>query len=76
MTRKWHRWFAWRPVILSGRGGYWGVIWLRSVDRRWTEDINPGVGPRWMYRRARKPSTDVQLTNVPQDKAPLVPDPE
>ena len=73
---QWHRWFAWRPVIVSQLGARLRIAWLRSVERRWTEGITSGVGPRWIYRQARVPWTDVELTSVPQDKAPLVPDPE
>ena len=75
-SHQWHRWFAWRPVIVSQLGARLRIAWLRSVERRWTEGITSGVGPRWIYRQARVPWTDVELTSVPQDKAPLVPDPE
>jgi hypothetical protein len=47
----WHRWFAWRPVIIYGRAGRSRVVWLQYVERIWTEDIISGLGPRWIYRR-------------------------
>jgi hypothetical protein len=49
----WHRWFAWRPVIVSDRAGRSGVVWLGYVERRWTLDVTSGLGPRWIYRRVR-----------------------
>jgi hypothetical protein len=54
----WHQWFAWHPVIISSRGfrgvgRFWGLMWLRYVERRWTEGHTSGLGPRWIYRRVR-----------------------
>jgi hypothetical protein len=30
------------------------VVWLYDVERRWTEGITSGLGPRWVYRRVQK----------------------
>jgi predicted phage terminase large subunit-like protein len=30
----WHRWFAWRPVIVYSRAGRWRIVWLHYVERR------------------------------------------
>src|SRR6516162_422181 len=54
-TRFWHRWFAWRPVFISRRGENRRLVWLQYVERRWTEGITSGLGPRWIYRRMRTP---------------------
>src|SRR6516164_10914044 len=51
----WHRWFAWRPVFISRRGENRRLVWLQYVERRWTEGITSGLGPRWIYRRMRTP---------------------
>jgi len=29
-------------------------VWLYDVERRWTEGITSGLGPRWVYRRVQK----------------------
>ena len=50
-SMQWHRWFAWRPVIIYSRAGRWRVAWLQDVDRRWSLGITSGLGPRWVYRR-------------------------
>jgi hypothetical protein len=31
------------------------LVWLQDVERKWTEGITSGLGPRWVYRRARAP---------------------
>jgi hypothetical protein len=49
----WRSWFAWRPVFLETRIGNRPLIWLRYVERRWTEGKTSGLGPRWIYRRTR-----------------------
>jgi hypothetical protein len=50
----WHRWFAWRPVVVSSRTGRRRVVWLQYLERRWTaEGITSGLGPRWVYRRTQ-----------------------
>jgi hypothetical protein len=72
-SHQWQRWFAWRPIFAIDHGRL-RLTWLQSVERRWTEGVTSGWGPRWMYRRPREPWTDLQPTSVPQDKAPLVPD--
>ena len=52
--RHWHRWFAWRPVLVfSSRLGTRRLLWLEYLERRWTEGITSGLGPRWIYRRMR-----------------------
>jgi len=35
----WHRWFAWKPVLLDG-GGPW--VWLEAVERRVRVENNYG----------------------------------
>jgi hypothetical protein len=40
----WHRWFAWRPAIVRNRAGDPRVVWLRYVERRWTEGITRRLG--------------------------------
>ena len=30
------------------------MVWLYDVERRWTEGITSGLGPRWVYRRVQK----------------------
>src|SRR5437667_7210783 len=52
----WHRWFAWRPVFVSSRMGNRRLVWLQYVERRWTEGMTSGLGPRWIYRRSRRSS--------------------
>jgi hypothetical protein len=44
-----------RGVQLSSpaEGRLRGLIWLRYVERRWTEGHISGLGPRWIYRKAR-----------------------
>ena len=50
----WHRWFAWRPVVVSSRTGRRRVVWLQYLERRWTaEGITSGLGPRWVYRNTQ-----------------------
>lgn len=34
---KWLRWFAWRPVIISGK-----IVWLKWVYRKQTPRYDPG----------------------------------
>jgi hypothetical protein len=42
--REWHRWFAWRPVLLvDGR-----TAWLEIVDRRLVF-AHPDCGAEWEY---------------------------
>jgi hypothetical protein len=53
----WHRWFAWRPVFILSRRGK-RLVWLRYVERRWTEGKTSGLGPRWIYRRIRAEETE------------------
>ena len=54
LRRFWHRWFAWRPVFIwSSRSGTRRLVWLEYLERRWTEGITSGLGPRWVYRRMR-----------------------
>ena len=52
-SHHWHLWFAWHPVIIYRRSGFPRLFWLRYVDRRWTEGVTRGLGPRWIYRKAR-----------------------
>src|SRR6516165_10194939 len=49
----WHRWFAWRPVIVYNRAGKLRVVWLQYVERRWSLGVTSGLGPWWVYRRVR-----------------------
>jgi hypothetical protein len=49
--RHWHRWFAWRPVSIYTQAREWRVVWLQYLERRWTEGVTSGLGPRWVYRR-------------------------
>ena len=51
-TSHWHRWFAWRPVFVETRINR-PLMWLRYVERRWTEGKTSGLGPRWIYRSIR-----------------------
>ena len=30
------------------------MVWLYDVERRWTEGITSGLGPRWVYLRVQK----------------------
>src|SRR5215472_13205981 len=53
-SHQWHRWFAWRPVFISSRAGNRRVVWLQDVERRWTEGITSGLGPRWIYRKKER----------------------
>jgi hypothetical protein len=54
----WHRWFAWRPVIVYDRAGRWRVVWLHYIERRWTLGRTSGLGPRWLYRRVQTGERD------------------
>jgi hypothetical protein len=40
-------------VFVQTRIGNRPVVWLRYVERRWTEGRTSGLGPRWIYRRTR-----------------------
>jgi hypothetical protein len=51
---QWHRWFAWRPVIVYDQAGRVRVAWLQDLERRWTLGTTSGLGPRWIYRRVRE----------------------
>jgi hypothetical protein len=48
-----NRWLAWRPVVITDRAGRRRLVWLQDVERRWTEGITSGLGPRWVYRKMR-----------------------
>ena len=52
-SHRWHRWFAWRPIVVSSRTGRRRVVCLQYLERRWSEGINSGLGPRWVYRRTQ-----------------------
>ena len=52
-SHRWRRWFAWRPVVFETRTGRWRVVWLQYLERRWSEGITSGLGPRWVYRRTQ-----------------------
>ena len=41
-VRPWHRWFAWRPVIVHGKR-----VWLKFVYRR--QVVNYVDMENWMY---------------------------
>jgi hypothetical protein len=38
---KWHRWFAWRPVVIEQDHGDNLVVWLETVERRllWEDGV-------------------------------------
>jgi hypothetical protein len=38
----WHRWFAWRPVVITDRAGRRQLVWLENVERKWTEGTTSG----------------------------------
>ena len=44
---------AWRPVVFQTQTGGWRVVWLRYLQRGWSEGIHSGLGPRWVYRSAQ-----------------------
>jgi hypothetical protein len=54
----WHRWFAWRPVIVYNRAAKTRVVWLEYVEWKWTAGMISGLGPRWIYRRVRTGERD------------------
>jgi hypothetical protein len=37
---KWHRWFAWHPVM-AWDGGRDSLVWLETVWRKWDEEPHP-----------------------------------
>jgi hypothetical protein len=37
---RWHRWFAWYPVMVWG-GGIARLVWLETVWRKWDEEPHP-----------------------------------
>lgn len=44
----WRRWFAWRPVRLTGTDT---IVWLEVVERQWrVPDGAPVRLGRWKYR--------------------------
>ncbi len=50
----WHRWFAWRPVVVNtGEGSqYWEYwVWLEVVERKWGTSRYSGQ-QKWRYRPA------------------------
>ena len=49
LTEKWHRWFAWYPVIITAVGEPQTRVWLYFVERRWSPGTHTGVG-NWRYR--------------------------
>ena len=51
--RFWHRWFAWRPILITNRWRGRRLAWLQNVERRWTKGTTSGLGSRWIYRRMR-----------------------
>jgi hypothetical protein len=56
-SMQWHRWFAWRPVIVYSRAGRWRVAWLQDVERRWSLGITSGLRPRRVYRKVQDDDT-------------------
>ena len=44
----WHRWFAWRPIVMKIDGGleYW--VWLERVERKWSHGKYGKT--HWRYR--------------------------
>jgi hypothetical protein len=48
---EWHRWLAWRPVVVMIEEGseYW--VWLEIVERKWGTSRYTGMR-KWRYRPA------------------------
>ena len=50
---EWHRWFAWRPVVVvteEGGSEYW--VWMETVERKWGSGKYTGRR-KWRYRPAQ-----------------------
>lgn len=30
----WHKWFAWRPVVIQNKDKTWSLIWLETLERK------------------------------------------
>lgn len=43
--KKWHRWFAWEPILMDGK---W--IWLEYVERRAVHICGMWGSITWEYR--------------------------
>jgi len=43
-TTNWHEWFAWRPVLASGK-----LVWLERVERRIVDNIHDRYGEYRLY---------------------------
>jgi hypothetical protein len=46
---RWHKWFAWRPVIVDSGKGYIRIAWFSYVLRR----LAIGEADRWIYSEMR-----------------------
>ena len=48
---EWHRWFAWRPVVVVTEDGSENWVWLEIVERKWGASKYTGQR-KWRYRPA------------------------
>ncbi len=52
----WHRWFAWRPVVVVGEEAeHW--VWLETIERKWGASKYSGQR-KWRYRPAGSSTDD------------------
>jgi hypothetical protein len=36
---EWHRWFAWRPVVIGRNGNYREWVWWEWIERKVEDEI-------------------------------------
>jgi hypothetical protein len=51
---QWHRWFAWRPVVIYSRAGNPQLVWLVDVERKRTLGNTSGLEPRWILSEGER----------------------
>jgi hypothetical protein len=44
-------------------------MWLQNIERRWSEGITSGLGPRWVYRRMRAPDQSLDVLGLSSPKS-------
>ena len=50
LKTEWHKWFAWRPVIVEDwHGEYDYKVWLEFVDRKGEFVRSDIIGGHWEY---------------------------
>jgi hypothetical protein len=74
---KWHRWFAWYPVVVRFENGLKHWVWLEHLERKWSLGRYGDRKGHWRYRhpmvRALRANLHTEQYDVARDGPGRVP---